>query len=393
MRITRADKSVLSDWWFTVDRLMFFGLLLLMGAGLVLSLAASPAIAEKYDLEPFYFVRRHAALLLPAVAIMFAASTLAPKQIRRASLVIFLVGIALMIAILFLGPEVKGAKRWLQLGPFSLQPSEFVKPAFIVLTAWLFNESQKRKDVPGLELAILIYAVFALLLILQPDFGQTLLVSLVWGALFYMAGINMLWIAALVALGCAGLVAAYALLPHVASRIDRFLDPASGDTYQSDRAIDSFLHGGWFGRGPGEGTVKDVLPDSHTDFIFAVAAEEYGLIACLILLTLFAFIVLRGLSKASQQPDGFIRHAVAGLIMLFGLQTLINMAVNVGLLPAKGMTLPFISYGGSSLLAMALTMGFALGLTRKRPSAGQLKHRDTHADHETDAAGARGQTA
>jgi len=393
MRITRADKSVLSDWWFTVDRLMFFGLLLLMGAGLVLSLAASPAIAEKYDLEPFYFVRRHAALLLPAVAIMFAASTLAPKQIRRASLVIFLVGIALMIAILFLGPEVKGAKRWLQLGPFSLQPSEFVKPAFIVLTAWLFNESQKRKDVPGLELAILIYAVFALLLILQPDFGQTLLVSLVWGALFYMAGINMLWIAALVALGCAGLVAAYALLPHVASRIDRFLDPASGDTYQSDRSLDSFLHGGWFGRGPGEGTVKDVLPDSHTDFIFAVAAEEYGLIACLILLTLFAFIVLRGLSKASQQPDGFIRHAVAGLIMLFGLQTLINMAVNVGLLPAKGMTLPFISYGGSSLLAMALTMGFALGLTRKRPSAGQLKHRDTHADHETDAAGARGQTA
>ncbi len=393
MRITRADKSVLSDWWFTVDRLMFFGLLLLMGAGLVLSLAASPAIAEKYNLEPFYFVRRHAALLLPAVAIMFAASTLAPKQIRRASLVIFLVGIALMIAILFLGPEVKGAKRWLQLGPFSLQPSEFVKPAFIVLTAWLFNENQKRKDVPGLELAILIYAVFALLLVLQPDFGQTLLVSLVWGALFYMAGINMLWIGALAALGVAGLVAAYVLLPHVASRIDRFLDPASGDTYQSDRSLDSFLHGGWFGRGPGEGTVKDVLPDSHTDFIFAVAAEEYGLIACLILLTLFAFIVLRGLSKASQQPDGFIRHAVAGLIMLFGLQTLINMAVNVGLLPAKGMTLPFISYGGSSLLAMALTMGFALGLTRKRPSAGQLKHRDTHADHETDAAGARGQTA
>ena len=393
MRITRADRSVFSDWWFTVDRLMFFGLLLLMGAGLVLSLAASPAIAEKYDLEPFYFVRRHAALLLPAVAIMFAASTLTPKQIRRASLIILLVGIALMIAILFLGPEVKGAKRWLQLGPFSLQPSEFVKPAFIVLTAWLFNESQKRKDVPGLELAILIYAVFALLLVLQPDFGQTLLVSLVWGALFYMAGINMVWIAALVALGVAGLVTAYVILPHVASRIDRFLDPASGDTYQSDRSLDSFLHGGWFGRGPGEGTVKDVLPDSHTDFIFAVAAEEYGLIACLFLLTLFAFIVLRGLSKASQQPDGFIRHAVAGLVMLFGLQTLINMAVNVGLLPAKGMTLPFISYGGSSLLAMALTMGFALGLTRKRPSAGHLKHRDAHADHETDPAAARGQTA
>jgi cell division protein FtsW len=392
MRITRADKSVLSDWWFTVDRLMFFGLLLLMGAGMVLSLAASPPIAEKYNLEPFYFVRRHAALLVPAVVIMFAASTLTPKQIRRTSLVILLVGIAMMIGILFLGPEVKGAKRWLQLGAFSLQPSEFVKPAFIVLTAWLFNESQKRKDVPGLELAILLYAVFALLLVLQPDFGQTLLVSVVWGALFYMAGINMVWIAALVGLGIAGLFAAYLLLPHVASRIDRFLDPASGDTYQSDRSLDSFLHGGWFGRGPGEGTVKDVLPDSHTDFIFAVAAEEYGLIACLILLTLFAFIVLRGLSRASQEPNGFIRHAVAGLVMLFGLQTLINMAVNVGLLPAKGMTLPFISYGGSSMLAMALTMGFALGLTRKRPMAGRLKH-PARGEHEAEHAGARGQTA
>ena len=392
MRLTRADKSVLSDWWFTVDRLMFFGLLLLMGAGLVLSLAASPPIAEKFDLEPFYFVRRHAALLLPAVVILFAASTLTPKQIRRASLIIFLLGIALMIGLLFFGPEVKGAKRWLQVGGFSLQPSEFVKPAFIVLTAWLFNESQKRKDVPGLELAIVMYAVFALLLILQPDFGQTLLISLVWGALFYMAGINMVWIAALVALGAVGLVSAYVLLPHVASRIDRFLDPASGDTYQSDRSLDSFLQGGWFGRGPGEGTVKDVLPDSHTDFIFAVAAEEYGLIACLILLTLFAFIVLRGLSKASQESDGFIRHAVAGLVMLFGLQTLINMAVNVGLLPAKGMTLPFISYGGSSMLAMALTMGFALGLTRKRPMAGRLRH-SARAEHEADHAGARGQTA
>jgi cell division protein FtsW len=392
MRITRADKSVLSDWWFTVDRLMFFGLLLLMGAGLVLSFAASPPVAAKYHLEPFYFVRRHAVMLLPAVAIMFAASTLAPKQIRRASLVIFLVGIGLMILILFLGPEVKGAKRWLELGTFSLQPSEFVKPAFVVLTAWLFNESQKRKDVPGLELAILLYGVFALLLVLQPDFGQTMLVTLVWGALFFMAGINMVWIGVLAVAGIGGLFAAYFLLPHVASRIDRFLDPASGDTYQADRSLDSFLHGGWFGRGPGEGTVKDVLPDSHTDFIFAVAAEEYGLIACLILLTLFAFIVLRGLSRASQEPDGFIRHAVAGLMMLFGLQTLINMAVNVGMLPAKGMTLPFISYGGSSLLAMALTMGFALGFTRKRPMAGRMKS-PARTEHESEATGARGQTA
>ena len=392
MRITRADRSVLSDWWFTVDRLMFFALLLLMATGLMLSLAASPPIAERFDLEPFYFVRRHALLLLPAVLIMFTVSTLTPKQIRRTALIVFVLGIGLMILILFLGPEIKGAKRWLQVGAFSLQPSEFVKPAFIVLTAWLFNESQKRKDVPGLELAILLYGIFALLLVLQPDFGQTLLVTLVWGALFYMAGINLFWILALGAVGLAGVATAYFLVPHVTSRIDRFLDPASGDTYQADRSIDSFLHGGWFGRGPGEGTVKDVLPDSHTDFIFAVAAEEYGLIACLILLTLFAFIVLRGLSKASQESNGFIRHAVAGLMMLFGLQTLINMSVNVGLLPAKGMTLPFISYGGSSLLAMALTMGFALGLTRKRPMSGRQRT-SAEAGHETENTNTKGQTA
>jgi cell division protein FtsW len=279
MRITRADRSVLSEWWFTVDRLTFFGLLLLMGAGLVLSLAASPAIAAKFNLEPFYFVRRQALLIIPCVAILFAASTLTPRQIRRASLIIFIAGIALMAVALLVGPEIKGAQRWLQLGAFSIQPSEFVKPAFVVLTAWLFNESQKRSDVPGIELALVLYGIFALMLVLQPDFGQTLLVTLVWGALFFMAGINLVWIGALAVAGVAGLVSAYVMLPHVASRVDRFLDPASGDTYQADRAFQSFQQGGWFGRGPGEGTVKDVLPDSHTDFIFAVAAEEYGLFA------------------------------------------------------------------------------------------------------------------
>ena len=238
MRITRAEKSVLSDWWFTVDRLMFFGLLLLMGAGLVLSLAASPPIAAKYNLEPFYFVRRQAALLLPAVVIMFAASTLTPKQIRRASLIIFVVGIALMLATMFIGPEIKGARRWLQIGFVSIQPSEFVKPAFVVLTAWLFNESQKRSDVPGIELALALYGIFALLLVLQPDFGQTLLVSLVWMALFFMAGINLFWIGALGFAGIAGIASAYFLVPHVASRIDRFLNPASGDTYQADKALE-----------------------------------------------------------------------------------------------------------------------------------------------------------
>ncbi len=240
MRITRADRSVLSDWWFTVDRLMFFGLLLLMGTGVVLSLAASPPIAAKYHLEPYYFVRRHAALLFPAIAIMFTASTLTPKQIRRASLVIFIVGIALMVLTMVIGPEIKGARRWLQLGFISIQPSEFVKPAFVVLVAWLFNEAQKRRDIPGTELAIALYAIFALLLVLQPDFGQTLLITLVWATLFFMAGMNLVWIGISGAAGLAGVASAYAFVPHVASRIDRFLNPASGDTYQADRALELF---------------------------------------------------------------------------------------------------------------------------------------------------------
>jgi cell division protein FtsW len=384
MRLARADRSVLSDWWFTVDRLMFFGMLLLMAAGLLLSFAASPPMAARYDLEPFYFVRRHAMMIPPAVIVMFAASTLSPKMIRRTSLVIFLVGLVMMLLTLWVGSEVKGAQRWLQIGAFSLQPTEFVKPAFVVLIAWLFHEHQTRKDVPGIELAVLFYIILATLLVLQPDFGQTLLVTLVWGGLFFMAGMDLVWIFALAIIAIAGLTASYFLVPHVASRIDRFLDPQSGDTYQTDRAIESFLQGGWFGRGPGEGTIKTVLPDAHTDFIFAVAAEEYGIVACMVLVAMFAFIVMRGFAKAANEPDGFIRLAIAGLVMLFGFQAMINLSVNVGLLPAKGMTLPFISHGGTSMLSMGLTAGFILGLTRKRPKAAQRVARPQNHAAEND---------
>ncbi|ODA69017.1 Lipid II flippase FtsW [Methyloligella halotolerans] len=385
MRLARADRSVLSDWWFTVDRLMFFGMLLLMAAGLLLSFAASPPMAARYDLEPFYFVRRHAMMIPPTIIVMFAASTLSPKMIRRTSLVIFLIGIVMMLLTLWVGSEVKGAQRWLQIGSLSIQPTEFVKPAFVVLVAWLFHEHQTRRDVPGIELAVFFYILLATLLVLQPDFGQTLLVTLVWGGLFFMAGMDLVWIAALGIVAIAGLTASYFLVPHVASRIDRFLDPQSGDTYQTDRAIESFLQGGWFGRGPGEGTIKTVLPDAHTDFIFAVAAEEYGIVACMVLVAMFAFIVMRGFAKAANEPDGFIRLAIAGLVMLFGFQTLINLSVNVGLLPAKGMTLPFISHGGTSMLSMGLTAGFILGLTRKRPKAAQRPARDrSHEQQEND---------
>ncbi len=381
MRLNRADKNLLSDWWFTIDRLMLAAILLLMAGGLVLSLAASPSVAERLDYNTFHFFKRHAAAFLPALVLLFFCSLLEPRMIRRVSLVLFAAGIALMIATLFFGPETKGATRWLKFGGFSLQPSEFVKPAFAILSAWFFSESQKRKDVPSLHIAISLYAVFVALLILQPDFGQAFLATLVWGGLFFMAGMPLVWVAALAGAVLLAIVIAYFMVPHVAGRIDTFFDFSGPGSYQTERALESFASGGWFGKGPGEGTVKQLLPDSHADFVFAVVAEEFGLIACLVIAILFAFVVMRGLLRVVPETDGFIRHGVTGLMMLFGFQALINMAVNVGLLPAKGMTLPFLSYGGSSLLSMAVAMGFALGLTRRRPQASRSRARQDVAAH------------
>lgn len=371
MKLNRSDRSLISDWWFTIDRLMLHAILLLMVGGLILSLAASPSVAERLGYETFHFFRRHAVAFVPSLFILFFASLLDPRMIRRASLVIFAVSMALMIATLIIGPETKGATRWLRFGTFSIQPSEFVKPVFVVLSAWFFSESQRRDDVPSLHIAIVLYVVFAFLLILQPDFGQAFLLTLVWGALFFMAGMPLFWVYVLGGGMLAAIGIAYISVPHVAARIDTFFDPSGAGGYQTRRALESFTSGGWLGKGPGEGTVKHLLPDSHADFVFAVVAEEFGLIACLLIAGLFAFIVLRGLLKSMKETDDFRRYAVMGLVMLFGLQALINMAVNVGLVPAKGMTLPFLSYGGSSLFSMALAMGFTLALTRRRPQAGR----------------------
>ena len=263
------------------------------------------------------------------------------------------------------GPEIKGAHRWIRIFGHSLQPSELAKPAFIVLAAWLFAESQRRPDMPSTLLSVALYLLFAGLLIVEPDFGQTLLVTLIWSVLFFLSGQPLIWAALIAILGLLGSGFAYLAFPHVKGRIDRFLDPSVGDTFQTDRAWSSFLEGGFFGKGPGEGTIKTLLPDAHTDFIFAVIAEEYGVLACLALIALFGFIVFRPLLRALRSPDAFKRLGVIGLCLLFGGEALINMAVNVGLIPAKGMTLPFVSTGGSSTLGMGLAMGFLLGLSRR----------------------------
>ncbi|MGL4974802.1 MAG: FtsW/RodA/SpoVE family cell cycle protein, partial [Bosea sp. (in: a-proteobacteria)] len=273
--------------------------------------------------------------------------------------------------------EVKGARRWISMAGMTIQPSEFLKPAFVVLVAWAFSEGAKRADVPGTPLAFLLLPLTIVPLILQPDFGQTMLLTLVWTGLFFVAGLHWFWVLGLGGVGLIGIVAAYEFVPHVRARIERFMDKGSGDTFQIDTALESFAQGGWLGKGPGEGTVKRSLPDAHTDFIFAVTAEEFGIVVCLLLVAVFATIVLRSLIVAQRSEDAFSRLAITGLAMLFGTQAAINMMVNLHMMPAKGMTLPFISYGGSSMLSLALGMGFLLALTRRRPRSQSMDHLDT----------------
>ena len=365
----RTDRSVVGRWWWTVDRWSLAAVGLLIGAGALLILAASPAVAERIGYESFHFVRRQLFFLPPAILLMFGVSLLGPRGVRRLSAIGLAVSIVLLFATLQFGPEVKGATRWLVIAGMSIQPSEFAKPCLAVTVAWMLAEQKRGRGAPGNLIAVLLFALVAALLMLQPDLGMTVVVTAVWGAQLFMAGLPVFWVAALAGLSALAGTAAYMFIPHVASRIDRFRDPSSGDSYQIDAAMEAFANGGLFGRGPGEGVVKRIIPDAHTDFIFAVAAEEFGLLVCLSLVALFAFITLRGFSRLLGEQSLFVLLAAGGLFTQFGLQAVINMGVNLHLLPTKGMTLPFISYGGSSMLALALAMGMALALTRKRPYA------------------------
>jgi cell division protein FtsW len=370
--VSRAHRTPFGEWWWTVDRLTLGAIGALMLTGVVLSLAASPPVAGRLGLDPFFFVNRHILYLFPAIAIMLAVSFLSPRQIRRLSIVVFMVSLVMVAATPFYGVEIKGARRWLVLFSVNIQPSEFLKPAFVILAAWLFGESAKRPDMPTNAISLAMLLVVVALLVVQPDFGQTMLILLVWSALFFLAGMRLIWMFGLAGVASVGLLSAYFTVPHVARRIQRFLDPASGDTFNIDIATESFVRGGWFGKGPGEGTVKRLLPESHTDFVFAVAAEEFGVALCLVLVSLFVFIVIRALLRAMRNDDPFTRFASAGLTMLFATQSAINMAVNLHLIPAKGMTLPFISYGGSSMISLAYAMGMLLALTREQPRAAML---------------------
>lgn len=365
MAFGRADDSLLSRWWWTVDRWLILAVLLLFALGFLLILAASMPVAERLGLESFHFAKRQLVFLMMAFGTMITISILSEGNARRLSLALLPICLGLIALTLFIGPEIKGATRWLQIGSFTLQPSEFLKPAFVVTSAWLLAGSLEDRSFPGRQLAFLLFVLVVVLLMLQPDVGQTALISGVFLGQLMLAGLPLLWLGVMSAGSAAALTMGYFTIPHVQNRIDIFFDPASGDTYQIDTALNAFRAGGMFGRGPGEGLVKRILPDAHSDYIFAVAGEEFGALACLVILGLFAVIVIRGLARLLEEEDVFRLLAVSGLLALFGLQALINMGVNLGVLPSKGMTLPFVSYGGSSLLALAITMGLVLALTRK----------------------------
>lgn len=374
---TRAEPTLISKWWWTVDRTLLFTVFGLILAGVVLLMAGGPPVAERLGLSTFHFVNRQAIFLVPAIGIILFISLLDPRWIRRLALVTYIGALGAVIAALFVGAEIKGARRWLSIAGMSVQPSEFLKPAFIVIVAWAFSESARRRDVPGAWLAVLLLPITIIPLMMQPDFGQTMLVTIAWTGLFFIAGLHWFWVLGIGGIGIIGMAAAYEFVPHVRERIERFFDKDSGDSFQIDAALESFSAGGLLGKGPGEGSVKRILPDAHTDFIFAVTAEEFGVVVCVVLVALFATIVIRALWVAQGSEDPFRRFAVTGLALMFGFQASINMLVNVHLIPAKGMTLPFISYGGSSLWSLALTTGFLIALTRKRPRAEAMMQFDS----------------
>ena len=355
-------------WYGSLDRALLGATFALIGIGLVLSLAAGPVAAGRIGIaNGLHFFERQVVFLVPAVLTMAILATLAPLAVRRLGVLVgagALLGMMLAIAI---GPEIKGAHRWLDLGAVSVQPSEFMKPGFVVLAAWLLGEGARDARFPGGALSLGLYALTSLVLVTQPDYGQWILLTAIWGVMFFIAGWSWAWIAGLGAGAAGALGAGYLVAPHVRSRIDRFLAPEGADTYQTDKALEAISAGRALGHDAhGTEGVKASLPDAHTDFVFAVAGEEFGFLLCALILGLFALVAWRGFRFAAETESLFLRCAVAGLTAQLVFQALINIGVNLSVLPAKGMTLPFVSYGGSSLVATGVTMGFLLALTRKR---------------------------
>ena len=384
---SRMDRSSLGSWWWTVYLAMMWGVLLLMAFGVALVATASPSVAQQIDIaDSYHFLKRHILFLVPTLGLMIALSMASPRMIWRIASAMLVLGGIGMVLVLFEPENTKGARRWIDILGMSVQPSEFVKPAFAVVAAWLIalqkmsanrvggfkTEISKtgffreKKLFPGLRYAIILYVVLIALLLRQPDLGMTVVLTCVFAVQVFLAGLRFRYVAALFGLGTGGLTLAYIGFPHVKSRIDRFWNPESGDNYQVEKSIDAIRNGGFFGTGVGQGEEKTLLPDAHADFIFSVMAEEMGTITALFIIGVYLFILLRGFKRLAETADIFSVVAVGGLLSMIGLQAIIHMGSSLVILPAKGMTLPFISYGGSSLLAMGISMGMVLALTRRK---------------------------
>lgn len=364
--LARTDRSVLAEWRRTIDWPILIGCGLLLGLGLLLSLSAGPPAAARDGFAPYHYIYRHVLFVCAALPVLILTSMLSVRWARRWSAAVFFGALALMIVVAMLGHEAKGAQRWIRIAGFSLQPSEMIKPALIVLTGWLLAQRELFPRGPWAVIAFGFYVLTLGLLLIQPDVGQSALLTAAFLIVFFVSGLPWRWAAGFAGGGMALAGILYLTLPHVRYRIQSFFFPSQNDTYQIDKASDAIANGGLFGVGPGEGTVKHTLPDAHTDFIYAVLSEEFGLMASLALVLIYGGIVVRGCFLASRLEDAYPRAAATGLFALFGLQAAINIGVNVSLIPPKGMTLPLVSSGGSSLVGTALTLGLALALVRRR---------------------------
>lgn len=377
---SRMDRSFLGAWWWTVDRAMLGCVLLLIVFGVALVATASPAVAHKIGVGDYHFLKKHIIFMVPSIFLIIGLSMISPRYVWRLSSLILIATIALLLLVPFFGAEIKGARRWISLMGFSIQPSEFLKPSFAVVAAWMIALQKKSEQQAaqyhgehakdgifyGYRFSIGLYCVLIALLLMQPDLGMSVVITCVFAVQIFLAGLRFRYLAVLFGLGAGGLTAAYFFFHHVRSRVDRFLNPESGDNYQVEKSLEAIKQGGVLGTGPGQGSEKMHLPDAHADFIFSVLVEEMGALFAFILIGVFLFVLLRGFKRLQETQDVFPVLAAGGLLAMFGLQSIIHMGSSVNLLPAKGMTLPFMSYGGSSMLSMSLAMGMVLALTRQK---------------------------
>lgn len=369
LTFSRNSRSQIANWWWTVDKVLLTLITILILIGIFLNFSASPAVARRIGVDSFHFVKRQLIFIPLAIGLMLYLSMQNLKFIRRTAIIGYGIAMCLMVLTLFWGEEAKGASRWIRIFGFSLQPSEFIKPTFAVVAAWLFDAQKKYQDIPGTLLSCILFLITLALLLRQPDIGMSFVITVIWGFQLFLNGLSLIMVGIAILLGIIALIAAFFIFPHFHTRIMQFIASENEVSYQVKKAMEAFENGNLFGRGPGEGIVKLNIPDAHTDFIFAVAGEEFGLILCLILVGLFAAIVIRSMLISLKDNNLFIILSSAALSASFGLQGIINMASTLHLMPTKGMTLPFISYGGSSILATSLGIGMLLAITRKNVHA------------------------